>query len=63
VCALRDPKDIYAKAKAGLIKEFTGISAPYEAPEKPDLAINSAREDAAAAAKHVFALIEEKGIL
>jgi adenylylsulfate kinase-like enzyme len=41
VCADRDQKGLYAKAKAGIIKEFTGISAPYEPPEKPSLVIPS----------------------
>ncbi len=37
VCEQRDAKGLYAKARAGEIKEFTGVSAPYEAPEKPEL--------------------------
>ena len=37
VCERRDPKGLYAKARAGAIKDFTGISAPYEKPSKPDL--------------------------
>lgn len=37
----RDPKGLYKKAKAGEIKEFTGISAPYEAPEKPEIHIKT----------------------
>ena len=63
VCASRDTKGIYEKAKAGTIKEFTGISAPYEPPQNADLVIHSDREDAASAAKQVLALIEEKGII
>ncbi|MFN5553910.1 MAG: adenylyl-sulfate kinase, partial [Hyphomonadaceae bacterium] len=39
VCARRDPKGLYAKAKQGLIPNFTGVSAPYEAPISPDLRI------------------------
>jgi adenylylsulfate kinase len=35
VCESRDPKGLYSKARAGMIKEFTGISAPYEAPQEP----------------------------
>jgi adenylylsulfate kinase len=50
ICANRDQKGIYLKAKAGLIKEFTGISAPYEAPEHPDLIIKSYKERAREAA-------------
>ncbi len=41
VCEQRDPKGLYSKARAGEIKEFTGISAPYEAPEKPELVLNT----------------------
>lgn len=41
-CEARDPKGLYAKARAGSIKDFTGISAPYEAPENPDLILNTA---------------------
>ena len=36
-CARRDPKGLYAKAKAGTIKNFTGFDAPYEAPENPEV--------------------------
>lgn len=42
VCEKRDVKGLYAKARAGLIHEFTGIDAPYEAPDHPDLTINTA---------------------
>ncbi len=42
-CKQRDPKGLYKKAEAGEIKEFTGISAPYEAPEHPDLAVDTAK--------------------
>jgi adenylyl-sulfate kinase len=41
VCESRDPKGLYAKARSGLVKEFTGISAPYEAPLNPDLVIDT----------------------
>lgn len=41
VCELRDPKGLYAKARAGQIQGFTGIDAPYEAPEHPELVINT----------------------
>jgi len=41
VCEQRDPKGLYRRARAGEIKEFTGISAPYEAPEDPDLEIDT----------------------
>ena len=41
VCEKRDLKGLYAKARAGLIKEFTGIDAPYEAPEHADLVLDT----------------------
>lgn len=41
VCEQRDVKGLYAKARAGQIPDFTGISAPYEAPEKPDFLIDT----------------------
>ena len=41
VAEQRDPKGLYKKAKEGIIKEFTGISAPYEAPEKPEIHIEN----------------------
>lgn len=41
VCEQRDPKGLYKKARAGEIKEFTGVSAPYEAPEAPELTLHT----------------------
>ena len=63
VCATRDQKGIYQKAQAGIIKEFTGISAPYEPPENPELVIQSHEEDAKTAAKKVVELIEKTGVV
>ena len=40
-CAERDVKGLYAKARAGAIKDFTGISSPYEAPETPELKVDT----------------------
>lgn len=42
VCESRDPKGLYKKARAGLIKNYTGVSAPYEEPQNPDLVVNTA---------------------
>lgn len=39
LCEQRDPKGMYARARAGLIADFTGVSAPYEAPERPELVL------------------------
>lgn len=63
IFARRDQKGIYEKAKAGIIKEFTSISAPYESPSRPDLKIQSHKEEPAAAAERVIALIKNRGII
>lgn len=58
VCEARDPKGLYAKARAGEITGFTGIDDPYEAPEHPDLRLTPADGDAAAQAARVLALVD-----
>jgi len=63
VCAQRDKKGIYAKAKAGLIENFTGISAPYEVPESPELTIPSHRLSKTVAAEHVLNLLKRHKII
>ncbi|MFP4372177.1 MAG: adenylyl-sulfate kinase [Halanaerobium sp.] len=57
VCAERDPKGLYAKAKKGEIENFTGISAPYEEPENPDLVIDTEKLSLEEAVKLVLELI------
>jgi adenylylsulfate kinase len=44
VCEHRDPKSLYKRARAGEIKDFTGIDAPYEEPENPEITIHTDRE-------------------
>lgn len=41
VCEARDPKGMYRRARAGLLGDFTGVSSPYEAPERPEIAIDT----------------------
>jgi adenylylsulfate kinase len=62
-CESRDVKGLYAKARAGQIPEFTGISAPYEAPEKPEIVLDTNRQDVAASVAQVLAYLEQKGVL
>ncbi|MGA8265016.1 MAG: adenylyl-sulfate kinase [Ignavibacteriaceae bacterium] len=63
-CEERDPKGLYKKARAGEIKEFTGISAPYEEPLKPELVVNTTEEkDIDKNANKVIKYLEEKGYL
>jgi len=63
VCESRDPKGIYKKARQGDIKNFTGVSAPYEPPEYPDLIIESDKEDIQAAVAKVIQLMQKKKII
>ena len=55
VCEQRDPKGLYAKARAGVIAEMTGISAPYETPTDPELRIDTSATDVEAASAAVVA--------
>jgi len=57
----RDPKGLYKRALAGEIKNFTGIDQPYEAPEAPELRIDTAKVSAEASADAVIALLERQG--
>lgn len=63
VCEQRDPKGLYEKARAGIIPEFTGISAPYEAPEKPEIVLNTGDQSLEESAGIVIAYLEEKGYI
>ena len=63
VCETRDPKGLYKKARAGELKEFTGISAPYEEPLKPELVLDSARLDPKQCAVVVLDYLTERGLL
>jgi bifunctional enzyme CysN/CysC len=60
VCAGRDPKGLYKKAQAGEIQNFTGISAPYEAPEKPEIEL---RTDLMSVAECVAKVMERVSII
>jgi bifunctional enzyme CysN/CysC len=55
VCAQRDPKGLYAKARAGQLKNFTGLDSPYEPPEHPEVVIRTTDLSAAQAAEHLAA--------
>ncbi len=58
VCEQRDVKGLYAKARKGEIKNFTGISAPYEAPENPQIQVKTENKSIEETAKEVFAFIK-----
>ena len=63
LCEQRDPKGLYKKARAGEVKEFTGISAPYEEPLKPEMVIDSANVSPQQAAGLIISCLEERGLL
>jgi sulfate adenylyltransferase len=61
VCETRDRKGLYAKARAGIIKEFTGISDPYEAPETAELALDTTDLTPEEAAQQIILYLEREG--
>jgi adenylylsulfate kinase len=63
VCEERDTKGLYAKARAGVIKEFTGISSPYEAPEHPELRIDTGRQNLEDCVLQVLAHLQQVGVI
>ncbi|GBD98074.1 putative adenylyl-sulfate kinase [bacterium BMS3Abin07] len=62
-CEKRDPKGQYRKARAGIIKNYTGISAPYEEPGAPDLIIESERLGLEPSVQNVLELLNEKAFI
>lgn len=60
VCAERDPKGLYKKAQQGQIKEFTGVSAPYEEPENPELVIDTEKLSKQESAEYVLRYLLQK---
>ncbi len=63
VCEERDPKGLYKKARAGEIKEFTGISAPYEEPTAAELIVDTGKETLEESTAKVLAMLQERGII
>ena len=63
VCMQRDPKGLYEKAKAGKIKNFTGIDSPYEAPEHADLTLKTVESTPEAQAESIVKYLRDKGYL
>jgi adenylylsulfate kinase len=63
VCEQRDVKGLYAKARAGLVSEFTGISAPYEAPVKPELELRTDQLTLEQCVQQLVGVLRERGAL
>ena len=62
-CAERDVKGLYEKAFAGEIKEFTGVSDPYEAPENPELVCDTENETPEESAQKLLAYLEQRELI
>ena len=59
----RDTKGLYKKARAGEIKNFTGISDPYEAPANPEITVHTGAESIEESGEKILAYLREKGLL
>ena len=62
-CEERDPKGLYKKAREGVIKNFTGIASPYEAPSDPEIRIDGEKLSLSDSTQQVISFIREKGFL
>lgn len=63
ICEQRDPKGLYQKARKGEIPEFTGISAPYEAPENPEVYLNTGSQSVEECVETVVSYLRQKEII
>ena len=63
VCERRDPKGLYKKARAGEIKQFTGVSAPYEKPESPQITVDTDANDVETCVNIIVSYLREHGYL
>ncbi|MCG7897188.1 MAG: adenylyl-sulfate kinase [Candidatus Thiodiazotropha lotti] len=63
VCESRDVKGLYKKARAGEIKDFTGISSPYEPPSKPEITIKTADREVADCVNEIISSLELRGVI
>ena len=63
MCEQRDRKGLYAKARAGIVKEFTGISDPYEAPTDAEVVIDTTDITPEQAAQRIIERLESEGFL
>lgn len=63
VCEMRDVKGLYQKARKGEIKEFTGVSSPYEPPTQPELSINTGKDSLDTCVKQVVSYLQCNGLI
>jgi bifunctional enzyme CysN/CysC len=62
-CIQRDPKGLYAKVKAGKLKNFTGVDAPYEVPDQPEIQLQTRDRSAEELANIVVSALRERKIV
>lgn len=62
ICEQRDVKGLYKRARAGEVKEFTGISSPYEVPEQPDLRVDTGSQDLESCVAQVLDYLVQRGV-
>jgi len=62
-CMRRDPKGLYSKAKSGKLTNFTGVDAPYQAPESPDIHLKTLDRDARGLADEVVDVLIKRGVI
>jgi bifunctional enzyme CysN/CysC len=62
-CIARDPKGLYAKAKAGTLKNFTGVDAPYQVPQQPEIHLRTTGRQPEEVAADVLASLVERAIV
>jgi bifunctional enzyme CysN/CysC len=63
ICMQRDPKGLYEKARAGQIKNFTGVDSPYEPPEAAELVVNTTSTDPALLAEQIVEYLKQRGLV
>ena len=63
VCETRDRKGLYAKARAGIISDFTGVSDPYEAPQDAELLIDTSDLSPEEACQEILLILEHEGFI
>ena len=63
ICEERDRKGLYAKARAGILKEFTGIDDPYEVPEHAEIVIDTGKLTAEESAAEIVLYLEKEGYI
>lgn len=63
VCERRDPKGLYEKARNGVIKDFTGISSPYEKPSEPELIVRTGQDGLEECISQVFLMLQTRQVI